>query len=244
MKAIRTLFSLTILLFAISFSINGQTKDWAKFSRYADKNATQARNVDVVFMGDSNTEIWYRDHPAFFDNNNFAARGISGQTTAEMLCRFRPDVIELAPKVVVFCGGTNDVAQNLGYISVDNIMDNIQSMYELAKYNKIAFVIISIHPSAGFSWRKEMDPIPMIQECNTRLKEFAKANKIPFIDSYTKFADKSYAFPKPYSYDGVHFTSYGFTFLEDMVIEVLAKELKKKKGDFYKSPSEQPAVLD
>lgn len=243
MKTIRTLLSLTILLFAISFSINGQTKDWAKFSRYAEKNTTQAGKVDVVFMGDSNTEIWYRDHPAFFDNNNFAARGISGQTTAEMLCRFRPDVIELAPKIVVFCGGTNDVAQNLGYISVENIMDNIESMYQLAKHNKIDFVIISIHPSAGFSWRKEMDPVPMIQECNARLQEFAKANKIPFIDSYSKFADESYAFPKPYSYDGVHFTSYGFTFLEDMVIEVLAKELKKKKGDFYKSPSEQPAVL-
>ena len=243
MKTIRTLLSLTVLLFAISFSINGQTKDWAKFSRYAEKNTTQAGKVDVVFMGDSNTEIWYRDHPAFFDNNNFAARGISGQTTAEMLCRFRPDVIELAPKIVVFCGGTNDVAQNLGYISVENIMDNIESMYQLAKHNKIDFVIISIHPSAGFSWRKDMDPVPMIQECNARLQEFAKANKIPFVDSYSKFADESYAFPKPYSYDGVHFTSYGFTFLEDMVIEVLAKELKKKKGDFYKSPSEQPAVL-
>lgn len=242
MTTLKRVLALAILTFAISFTINGQTKDWAKFSRYAEKNTIQTGKVDVVFMGDSNTEIWYRDHPAFFDNNAFAARGISGQTTAEMLCRFRPDVIELKPKVVVFCGGTNDVAQNIGYISVDNIMDNIQSMYELAKYNGIKFVIISIHPSAGFSWRKDLNPIPMIQECNARLKEFAKANKIPYVDSYTKFADEAYAFPKPYSYDGVHFTSYGFTFLEDMVIEVLAKELKKKKGDFYKSPSEKPAL--
>ena len=82
----------------------------------------------------------------------------------------------------------------------------------------------------------------MIQECNARLKAVAQQNKIPFIDSYTKFADENFAFPKPYSYDGVHFTSYGFTFLEDMVIEVLAKELKKKKGDFYKSPSEEPVL--
>lgn len=240
MKSIKSVAAIAILTLAISFVANGQAKDWAKFSRYADKNMAQTGKVDVVFMGDSNTEIWYRDHPAFFDNNNFAARGISGQTTAEMLCRFRPDVIELNPKVVVFCGGTNDIAQNLGYISVDNIMDNIESMYELAKFHKIDFVIISIHPSAGFSWRKDFDPIPMIQECNERLKGFAARNKIPFIDSYSKFANESYAFPKPYSYDGVHFTSYGFLFLEDMVIDVLAKELRKKKGDFYKSPSEEP----
>ena len=226
------------LLMSICVTVEAQNKDWAKFSRFADKNLEQKGKVDVVFMGDSNTEIWYRDHPSFFENNNFAARGISGQTTAEMLCRFRPDVIELGPKVVVFCGGTNDVAQNQGYISVENILDNIQSMYELAKYNKISFVIISIHPSAGFSWRKEINPISMIQECNSRLKEFAKENKIPFIDSYSKFADETFAFPKPYSYDGVHFTSYGFTILEDMVINVLSKELKKKKGDFFKSPSE------
>lgn len=242
MKSVKITLLIALFAFVFSNTSFGQTKDWAKFSRYAEKNTQQAGKVDVVFMGDSNTEIWYKDHPAFFDNNNFAARGISGQTTAEMLCRFRPDVIELKPKVVVFCGGTNDVAQNIGYISVENIMDNIQSMYELAKHNKISFVIISIHPAAGFSWRKEMDPIPMIQECNARLEEFAKQNKIPFINSHEKFADENQAFPKPMSYDGVHFTSYGFTFLEDMVIDVLSKELRKKKGDFYKSPSEEPVL--
>ena len=103
-----------------ALSVSAQQKDWAQFGRYAEANAKLASAPDVVFMGNSITDNWARMDPDFFTKNNFAGRGISGQTSSEMLVRFRRDVIDLHPKAVVILSGTNDVAQNNGYISPES----------------------------------------------------------------------------------------------------------------------------
>lgn len=105
--------------------------DWANFGRFEKENAALADHPKVVLMGNSITEGWIAKRPDFFTENGYASRAISGQTTSQMLVRFRADVVELHPQVAVICGGTNDLAQNTGYISLEHILDNIQSMAEL-----------------------------------------------------------------------------------------------------------------
>lgn len=107
--------------------------DWANFGRFEKENAALAEHPKVVLMGNSITEGWIAKRPDFFAENGYASRAISGQTTSQMLVRFRADVVELHPQVAVICGGTNDLAQNTGYISLEHILDNIQSMAELAR---------------------------------------------------------------------------------------------------------------
>ena len=139
-------------------------KDWANFNRYASRNATVNYPVKAVFMGNSITEGWYRQDSAFFLHNHFEARGISGQTSSEMLVRFRRDVIDLHPKAVVILAGTNDIAQNNGYISLENTMGNIESMCQLAKANKIKVVLCSVLPAYQFPWRKELKPAEEVRK--------------------------------------------------------------------------------
>ncbi|MGL4292362.1 MAG: GDSL-type esterase/lipase family protein, partial [Bacteroidales bacterium] len=128
-------------------------KEWANFKRYAETNKQIDYPVKAVFMGNSITEGWYRQDSAFFLNNHFAGRGISGQTSEQMLVRFRRDVIDLKPKAVVILAGTNDIAQNNGYISLENVMGNIESMCQLAKANNIKPVLCSVLPAWKFPWR-------------------------------------------------------------------------------------------
>ena len=129
MKMIRTL----IAAVAISLPALCQAQDWAGFNRYAEQNAQVTTTPKVVFMGDSITEGWAKEDPAFFTDNNFLGRGISGQTTSQMLVRFRKDVIDFSPRYVVILAGTNDVAKNNGDISLDNVLGNIISMCVLVQ---------------------------------------------------------------------------------------------------------------
>ena len=128
------------LLF-MAIGLFAQTKDWAQFERYESKNDSIITPPAVVFMGNSITDCWADTVPAFFTDNNFVGRGISGQVSSQMLVRFQEDVINLHPKVVVICCGTNDIAQNNGYISLEHILQNIKSMCELARANKIKPVV-------------------------------------------------------------------------------------------------------
>ncbi len=133
-------------------------QDWAGLGKYAEMNRTAPKHADAIFMGNSITEGWAKKSPGFFTENGYLCRGASGQVTSQMLLIFRQDVINLSPKCVVILAGTNDIAQNKGYISLENIFGNIVSMCELAKSNDIEVIICSILPVLDYPWRKGLEP--------------------------------------------------------------------------------------
>ena len=138
----------------------GQQRDWANYGRYAAANAALTTAPAVVFMGNSITDGWDNAHPEFFTDNNFACRGIGGQVTSQMLCRFRADVIALRPKAVVILAGTNDIAGNNGPIECGHIVENIVSMAELALAAGIRPILCSVLPAAKYPWRPEIESVP------------------------------------------------------------------------------------
>jgi alpha-L-fucosidase len=181
-------------------------------------------------MGNSITEGWKNLNPEFFeDNPSYICRGISGQVTAQMLARFRADVINLKPQAVVILAGTNDIAMNQGYVEIDHIFENIVSMTELAKYNKIKVVLCSVLPAAKHGWRKELSPeesVSKIAELNARIKEYADANKIPYADYYSVMEDENKALKKEYQRDDVHPNKEGYLVMDKVIKEVLNKNFK------------------
>lgn len=211
--------------------------DWAQHERYAAHNDTvmarnrmpeygynklaKSRRVEAVLMGNSITDNWAKFHPEFFAENNFVGRGISGQVTSQMLCRFQSDVIALRPKIVIIMAGTNDIAQNNGYISHEHILQNIQSMCELAKQNKIRPVLCSCLPAAAFKWRPEMKPAEDIKRLNEMIQEYAKANKIKYIDYHSALVDEHGGLPKKYAADGVHPNMDGYAIMEQILLNNL-----------------------
>ena len=200
-------------------------QDWAQYYRYEEKNK-EAGKPKVVFIGDSITDGWYRIHPDFFDDNNYAGRGISGQVTAQMLARFRSDVINLNPDKVVILAGTNDIAMNQGYVSLDHIYENIVSMAELAKCNGIKVLIASILPADHYRWSWEVSSeraINSIREMNERLKAYAKKNRHQYVDYFSVMVDENNALKKEYQRDAVHPNEAGYIVME----EVIQKALKK-----------------
>ena len=217
-----------ILLLPVLFmalSLSAQQKDWAQFYRYEGKNDSLTTRPDVVFMGNSITDCWVDTVPAFFTENNFVGRGISGQVSSQMLVRFQEDVINLHPKVVVICCGTNDIAQNNGPISLEHILHNIQSMCQLARANKIKPVVCSTLPAKGFKWRPEMKPANDILQLNEMIKAYAKENKIPYVDYHSALKDEENGLPKKYSKDGVHPNAQGYAVMESVILPILKKVL-------------------
>ncbi|MBE6210281.1 MAG: acylhydrolase [Rikenellaceae bacterium] len=215
-------------------------KDWAKFGYYEKANAEIADRVgkiDAVFMGNSITRGWVRQDAAFFDNNNFVGRGIGGQTTSEMLVRFRQDVLDLKPRCVVIMAGINDIAMNNGIISLDNIMGNIRSMCELAKAHKIKVILCSVTPSRQFRWRKELTPAEDIKRLNEMIREYASKNKIYYVDYHSALTEEDGGMPLKWAKDGVHPNKACYiTVMEPMVLAAVNKVLKTKKN--YISPLE------
>ena len=138
-------------------------REWAKFDRYESANARIKKAPAAVFMGDSITANWYSFRPEFFAENNYAGRGISGQTSSEMLVRFRNDVINLKPKYVAIMAGTNDVAENNGKIKLENVLSNIISMAELGRLHGIKVVLCSVLPASKIPWRNIPEPAQKIQ---------------------------------------------------------------------------------
>ncbi|WP_242404072.1 SGNH/GDSL hydrolase family protein [Formosa agariphila] len=207
------------------------TEDWANLGRYSQANAelkAPSKNENrVVFIGNSITDNWTRDHGVFFEENpNYVNRGISGQTSAQMLLRFKPDVIELQPKVVVISAGTNDIAGNRGYISLDRIAANIFSMAELAKANNIEVVLASVLPASSYSWSPSIEPADKIIELNTRIKAYAKKNKIIYLDYYSPMVNADKGLKKELGRDTVHPNVEGYLIMEPMVKAAISKALK------------------
>lgn len=196
--------------------------DWAAFGRYAEANKNVKQAPTLVIMGDSITDFWpNRTSSDFFNKNNIVGRGISGQVTSQMLVRFRRDVLDLKPKYVAILAGTNDIAQNQGYISAENIVGNIISMVEIARANKIKPIVCSILPAAKYPWRPEIQSVPMVQKINQILKDYCKKHKVKYIDFYTPMADENNGLPKKYANDGIHPTSDGYAVMEKVLLENL-----------------------
>ena len=236
MKRLVTL-CLALVACALVFAQKGlppHQRDWAKFYRYEKLNAellASGVRPDVVFMGNSITQNWAKYNPDFFKKNNFAGRGIGGQTTSHMLVRFRRDVIELNPRAVVIMAGINDIALNNGKISHENILNNIASMCELAKLHKIKVILCSVTPAVRFRWRPEVDFVPAdeIIRLNKMIKEYAKSHKIPYVDYHSALVDERKGMNRKYHKDEVHPNSLGYAeVLEPMILPVINKVLKTK----------------
>jgi len=195
--------------------------DWAQYYRYAEANAKLKEAPRVVFMGNSITDIWAGLHPDFFTKNHFLGRGISGQTSCEMLCRFRQDVIELHPKMVVINAGINDIAHNNGVIKLENVFKNIVSMAELAKVNHIRPVLTSVLPSNRFPWRPQINPTELVISLNKMIKEYAHKNHFTYIDYYSAMVDNKKGLPDNLTKDGVHPTPAGYDIMEALVLKTL-----------------------
>lgn len=214
-----------ILLFLMFPFIQNQAQDFANYAKYENENKILMENhqfPETVFMGDSITEFWKTHDPDFFTQNNYADRGISGQVTSQMLLRFQSDVVALKPKRVVILAGINDIAENQGPISQEHILQNIVSMVELAKFNKIEVVLCSVLPAYDFRWRKGMKPAEKVMELNKKLFAYAKQNQIPYIDYFSEMKDSRNGLDPRYTEDEVHPNKEGYLKME----EILMKKLK------------------
>lgn len=223
------------LLVTLAFSsmdvMAQKNNDWARLGRYANANkelSVPAKKENrVVFMGNSITEGWMEIRPDFFNENGYIGRGIGGQTSYQFVVRFRPDVINLKPKLVVINAGTNDVAENTGPFDLQTTFGNIVSMVELAKANKIKVILTSVLPAAKFSWNKGITDAPdKIEALNALIKEYAKKHKIPYVDYYTPMVTgPERALNPAYSKDGVHPTAEGYEVMEALIKPVIDKAL-------------------
>lgn len=221
-----------VLLLAVLFSINLSARDWANLQRFETDNQTLLQSGPdkrrVVFMGNSITEGWPAKHPDFFKDNHFVGRGISGQTSSQMLARFRSDVIDLQPKLVVINAGTNDIAENTGEYNEELTLNNIISMVELAKANGIKVIVTSVLPAEGFRWRKSVtDSSEKIAALNARIQDYCKTAKIPYVDYYSSLkSGPRNAMNPAYSNDGVHPTAEGYAVMEAIILPAIRKIVK------------------
>lgn len=208
--------------------------DWPDITRYRDENARMAaptmNEARVVFMGDSITDGWGRQYGSFFPGKPYVNRGISGQTTPQMLVRFRSDVIALKPKVVVILAGTNDIAGNTGPMTMEQIEDNFVSMVELAKANGIRVVLSSVMPvSDDFQVWTDRRPLDKIIELNAWLKAYAAKNGFVYLDYYSAMLDGRKMFKHELTYDGLHPNAAGYDVMGPLAEKAIALALRKDR---------------
>lgn len=174
-------------------------------------------------MGNSITIGWLQTHPEFFENNSFVNRGIGGQTTPQMLLRFRADVVEIDASAVVILAGTNDIAGNTGPATLEMILDNIKSMTEIALANDIKVILCSVLPAYDYPWRPGLKPNIKIPKLNAMIKEYASQSDAYYLDYFSSLEDGNNGLKKDYSYDGVHLTLEGYQVLEPLLQNALQK---------------------
>jgi len=203
-----------------------QAADFGGLCRYDSQNAhlPPATPRRVILFGDSITELWKLLDPTLF-TNDVLDRGVSGQTTSQMLIRFRADVIDLHPRVVQIMAGTNDVAGNTGPISINAIENNIRDMVELARAHHITVVLASIPPAAKFTWRPELQPISPILSLNAWLRALAKQDGLIYVDYYAVLVDDQHGFKAAWSKDGVHPNADGYAAMKPLAESAIDKAL-------------------
>lgn len=217
----RIIFSFVFIL-AVS-PLFAQKADWASFGRYSAANADVTVKPKAVLLGDSITDGWPGVDPDFFTANNLVGRGISGQTTSQILVRMREDVVKLKPKYVVILCGINDIALNPGHaVNVETAVGSIESMCEIAKANGIKPVVCSLLGSYEIRWRPEVkDSFEQVVKFNELLKAYARKNHIKYVDYFTLLSDGTGRIRSEYSDDTVHPNLEGLKLMESYLLGFL-----------------------
>jgi lysophospholipase L1-like esterase len=211
--------------------MQAQVDDWPDLARYRADNealpAVKSGEKRVVFFGDSITDAWGRSPTTgvFFPDKPYVNRGISGQTTPQMLVRFQQDVVHLHPAAVVILAGTNDIAGNTGPSTNQMIEDNFTSMAEIAKERGIKVVLASITPAYAYPWKPSVQPVERIRELNQWLKSFCSRNGYVYLDYYSSMADAKGAMLPGLSSDGVHPTAQGYAIMAPLAERAIAQAL-------------------
>ena len=206
-------------------------EDWANLSYYREENLKLVREgtkEGIIFMGDSITEEWGRIMPEFFSNKQYINRGIGGQTTPQMLIRFRQDVIDLNPEAVVILAGTNDIAGNTGPSSVKMIIDNLMSMAEIASKQNIQVFMSSILPVFRYPWNKSIiEPFKKIAEINHFMKDFSDREKLVYVDYHSHMVDSRPGLKSELTIDEVHLNQAGYIVMSEIINRVIRDRLKR-----------------
>jgi len=206
-------------------AMESQLRDWPNLAKYREANAKIGVPAEsekrVVFLGDSITEAW--DLSVFFKGKPYVNRGISGQTTPQILLRFRQDVIALNPDIVVILAGTNDIAENSGPTPLGAIEDNLKSMVDLARKNGVHLILASVLPAAIYPWRPEIRPIEKILGLNQWMKEYAATEGIGYLDYYSAMVNDQHGLKPEFSGDGVHPNEVGYTVMASIAADAIAK---------------------
>lgn len=232
---LKHLLLIVFLIPIVNQKINAQ--NWSEFANtgyYAKANLelklhSKTENR-VVFMGNSITEGWVFMRPEFFENRDYINRGIGGQTTPQMLLRFRPDVVDLNPKVVLILAGTNDIAGNTGFTPLETIIGNIKSMAEIANANGIEVVISSILPAIEYLWKPGLNPAPKIISINKELKAYAQQNNFIYLDYFTAMVDDNDGLKVPdytAADDLVHPNVAGYLVMEKLAEKAIETALSR-----------------
>jgi acyl-CoA thioesterase I len=207
--------------------------DWPQLGRYRAANAAlppvAAGEKRVVFYGDSITDAWAQHPDWFFPGKPYVGRGISGQTTPQMLVRFQQDVVHLKPAAVVILAGTNDIAGNTGPSTPEMIEDNFESMVEIAKTNNIKVVLASILPADHYSWKPGVEPAEQIRAMNQRLKALAAREGLVYLDYYTTMVNEHGGLDPELAKDGVHPTEKGYAIMAPLAEKAIAEALAKSQ---------------
>jgi lysophospholipase L1-like esterase len=225
---------LLTLLFSVIIVPLSIAQDWAGLNHFKAENANTVAPTPnekrVVFMGNSITEGWVNLHPEFFAGKFYINRGISGQTTPQMLLRFRADVIKLKPRVVVILAGTNDIAGNTGPSTIEMIEDNLISMAQLAKANGIKVILCSVLPVFDYPWKPGLQPAEKIIALNKLIKAYAaKDSSMIYLDFFSAMVDERKGMKAEYSADGVHPNEAGYNVMEPLTEEAISKAFGTSK---------------
>jgi len=218
----KSILCLLLLKFTATTAQNNHLNEWANLKKYeAENQSLKPMKNAVVLMGDSITEFWKTNSPDFFANYPLIDRGISGQTTSQMVLRFEQDVIALKPKAVVILAGINDIAENTGPITLEAVFDNIEIMVKKAKAHKIKPILCSILPANKFWWNAKIYPADKVIALNKMIKAYALKNKITYVDYYTVMVDADKGLQYQYGEDGVHPNPTGYKIMERLLLKAL-----------------------
>lgn len=218
---------ITTLFLCLLSQVGMQAQDWPNLERFQKENSMLNSSERVVFMGNSITEGWSNIHPEFFEGKNYINRGIGGQTTPQMLVRFRQDVVDLNPQVVVILAGINDIAGNTGPSTIKMIMDNIKSMAEIARANNIKVVLSAVLPAYDFPWSPGLEPAPKVMKLNAMIKEYCMSQGFVYLDYFSAMVDHRNGMDKKYHEDEVHPNKLGYEVMAPLAEAAILKALGK-----------------
>ena len=214
-------------------SMQQKLADWPQLARYREANAKLAASVAaeprVVFYGDSITDAWGRQRGKFFPDKPWINRGISGQTTPQMLVRFRQDVLDLHPEAVVILAGINDIAGNTGPETLSGMEDNFRSMVALAQAEHVRTVLSSVLPATQIPWRRGVDPKEEVAALNTWLRQFALEQHLIYLDYFPAMAGPDGGMRPGLSLDGIHPTDAGYAIMEPLALAAVNKSLAQPR---------------